>query len=252
MTPWSARRQDAGSCSVPGSAHYALRRPGTPARVVSFARRAGVLRVLLFGFQGRYTHKREPDCFQGGSVSSSAQAARPSSGSIRQSNPRCRKASAPTNREGSSESSSDERRRLQVPGISTSRVEVVQLTPVGLWLAWRDIELYLDHDRFPWFRCCVLLDQRHYLREAGAGKGSCQPAVECGQPSAACGRQRCKVKVGDLSSKRSLMVRSRAVRSATSSGQNECPPNRRTAADAPRPPWEWPGGGIEHSRSPWH
>ena len=86
-----------------------------------------------------------------------------------------------------------------MPGISTSRVEVVQLTPVGLWLAWRDIELYLDHDRFPWFRCCVLLDQRHYLREARAGKGSCQPAVECGQPSAACGRQRRKVKVGDLS-----------------------------------------------------
>ena len=53
--------------------------------------------------------------------------------------------------------------------------------------------------RRSWNACCVLLDQRHYLREAGAGKGSCQPAVECGQPSAACGRQRCKVKVGDLS-----------------------------------------------------
>ncbi len=37
-------------------------------------------------------------------------------------------------------------------GVSTSRVEVVQLTPVGLWLAWRDTELYLDHDLFPWFR----------------------------------------------------------------------------------------------------
>ena len=36
-----------------------------------------------------------------------------------------------------------------MPGISTSRVEVVQLTPAGLWLAWRDTELYLDHDRFP-------------------------------------------------------------------------------------------------------
>ena len=40
---------------------------------------------------------------------------------------------------------------------------------------------------------------RHYLREARAGKGSCQPAVECGQPSAACGRKRRKVKVGELS-----------------------------------------------------
>ena len=27
---------------------------------------------------------------------------------------------------------------------------------------------------------CVLLDQRHYLREVRAVKGSCQPAVECG------------------------------------------------------------------------
>ena len=39
-----------------------------------------------------------------------------------------------------------------MPGISISRAEVVQLTPAGLWLAWRDTELYLDHDRFPWFR----------------------------------------------------------------------------------------------------
>ena len=39
-----------------------------------------------------------------------------------------------------------------MPGISTSRAEVVQLTPAGLWLAWRDTELFLDHDCFPWFR----------------------------------------------------------------------------------------------------
>ena len=39
-----------------------------------------------------------------------------------------------------------------MPGTSTSRPEVVQLTPAGLWLAWCDTELYLDHDRFPWFR----------------------------------------------------------------------------------------------------
>ena len=35
---------------------------------------------------------------------------------------------------------------------------------------------------------CVLLDQRHYLREVRAVKGSCQPAVECGQPAPAGGR----------------------------------------------------------------
>ena len=39
-----------------------------------------------------------------------------------------------------------------MPGTSTSRPEVVQLTPAGLWLAWCDTELYLDHDRFPWLR----------------------------------------------------------------------------------------------------
>ena len=27
-----------------------------------------------------------------------------------------------------------------------------EIANAGLWLAWRDTELYLDHDRFPWFR----------------------------------------------------------------------------------------------------
>ncbi len=40
-----------------------------------------------------------------------------------------------------------------MPGISTSEseIEVVQVTPFGLWLAYGDEELYLDFDRFPWF-----------------------------------------------------------------------------------------------------
>ena len=73
----------------------------------------------------RYTHTREPDRVQRGpyrffffsrekresTYTSFARAGRRSSGSTRQSNPQCRKASAPTSRERSSESSSDERRR---------------------------------------------------------------------------------------------------------------------------------------------
>ena len=39
-----------------------------------------------------------------------------------------------------------------MPGTRTSDVEVVQLTPFGLWLAWEDTELFLSHDEFPWFR----------------------------------------------------------------------------------------------------
>ncbi len=39
-----------------------------------------------------------------------------------------------------------------MPGTRTSDVEVVQLTPFGLWLAWEDTEFFLDHDLFPWFR----------------------------------------------------------------------------------------------------
>ena len=39
-----------------------------------------------------------------------------------------------------------------MPGIVTSNVEVVQVTPFGVWLAWGEEELFLDHDLFPWFR----------------------------------------------------------------------------------------------------
>lgn len=39
-----------------------------------------------------------------------------------------------------------------MPGTATSPIEVVQLTPQGLWLAYQDREFFLDHDDFPWFR----------------------------------------------------------------------------------------------------
>jgi hypothetical protein len=37
-------------------------------------------------------------------------------------------------------------------GTGTSPIEVVQLTPHGVWLAYHDTEFFLDHDLFPWFR----------------------------------------------------------------------------------------------------
>ena len=39
-----------------------------------------------------------------------------------------------------------------MPGTVTSSVEVVQLTPFGLWLAWGEKEYFLEHDLYPWFR----------------------------------------------------------------------------------------------------
>ncbi len=39
-----------------------------------------------------------------------------------------------------------------MPGTVTSPIEVVQLTPQGVWLAYHDREFFLDHDQFPWFR----------------------------------------------------------------------------------------------------
>ncbi len=39
-----------------------------------------------------------------------------------------------------------------MPGTSTSKVEVVQVTPFGVWLAWGAQEFFLEHDKFPWFR----------------------------------------------------------------------------------------------------
>ena len=37
-------------------------------------------------------------------------------------------------------------------GTVTSPIEVVQLTPQGVWLAYHEKEFFLDHDLFPWFR----------------------------------------------------------------------------------------------------
>jgi hypothetical protein len=39
-----------------------------------------------------------------------------------------------------------------MPGARISDPEVVQVTPFGIWLAYGDEELYLDHEEFPWFR----------------------------------------------------------------------------------------------------
>lgn len=39
-----------------------------------------------------------------------------------------------------------------MPGTVTSPVEVVQVTPFGIWVAYHDREFYLDFDHFPWFR----------------------------------------------------------------------------------------------------
>jgi hypothetical protein len=55
-----------------------------------------------------------------------------------------------------------------MPGTVTSKVEVVQLTPFGLWLAWGTEELFLDHDLFPWFRRAVV-DQIFNVVEQGEG-----------------------------------------------------------------------------------
>jgi hypothetical protein len=39
-----------------------------------------------------------------------------------------------------------------MPGIVTSQVEVVQVTPFGLWVAVDDSEYFLDFKLFPWFK----------------------------------------------------------------------------------------------------
>jgi hypothetical protein len=38
-----------------------------------------------------------------------------------------------------------------MPGTGTFPIEVVQLTPQAVWLAYHDKEFFLDHDSFPWF-----------------------------------------------------------------------------------------------------
>ena len=41
-------------------------------------------------------------------------------------------------------------------GIVTSGVEVVQLTPFGLWIDVAGKEYFLDHQKFPWFHRATL------------------------------------------------------------------------------------------------
>ena len=55
-----------------------------------------------------------------------------------------------------------------MPGIVTSKAEVVQVTPFGVWLASGDTELYIDHDKFPWFRHATI-DQVFNVVEEGDG-----------------------------------------------------------------------------------
>jgi len=55
-----------------------------------------------------------------------------------------------------------------MPGIVTSRVEIVQVTPFGVWLAYGDRELFMDHDKFPWFRRATI-DQIFNVREETTG-----------------------------------------------------------------------------------
>lgn len=45
-----------------------------------------------------------------------------------------------------------------MPGTTVSPVEVVQVTPFGVWIAYHDREFFLDHERFPWFRSAAVKD----------------------------------------------------------------------------------------------
>ena len=55
-----------------------------------------------------------------------------------------------------------------MPGTITSPVEVVQLTPHGIWLAYGDDEYFLDHDLFPWFRHASV-DKVFNIEEVSSG-----------------------------------------------------------------------------------
>ena len=48
-----------------------------------------------------------------------------------------------------------------MPGTVTSPVEVVQLTPRGVWIAYHDQEYFLDHDLFPWFKDATVKEVFH-------------------------------------------------------------------------------------------
>ena len=42
--------------------------------------------------------------------------------------------------------------KLLERGINTSKVEVLNISPNGLWLSVREREYFLPYDQFPWFR----------------------------------------------------------------------------------------------------
>ena len=46
-------------------------------------------------------------------------------------------------------------------GISTSNVEVVNVSPHGIWLSVRGKEYFLSYDEFPWFQNARLSEIHH-------------------------------------------------------------------------------------------
>ncbi len=48
--------------------------------------------------------------------------------------------------------------KSQPTGIVTSGVEIVQITPFGIWIDIAGEEYYLDHETFPWFRKATIED----------------------------------------------------------------------------------------------
>ena len=41
--------------------------------------------------------------------------------------------------------------KLKSPGRNTSKAEVTQITPNGIWLLVKDVEYFLSYQEFPWF-----------------------------------------------------------------------------------------------------
>jgi len=42
--------------------------------------------------------------------------------------------------------------KSEMPGISTSEIEVVQIDSHGFWLHVKGLEYFLSYDEFPWFK----------------------------------------------------------------------------------------------------
>lgn len=56
--------------------------------------------------------------------------------------------------------------KLKQRGKSTSKSEVVNISPFGLWVHHLGREYFLDHDQFPWFRDARLRDVLHVVAES--------------------------------------------------------------------------------------